>query len=79
MHRTTIMLPEDLKIAAEKHAHQTGRSLGQLIREALEKDLNPSKSVWGRDSFLTDTRIFEGEVPDDLAAHHDDYLYGNKA
>lgn len=79
MHRTTIMLPENLKAAAEHKAHRMGRSLGQLIREALERELRPSKSHRAEDVLLADSRIFRGDAPTDLSTHHDDYLYGDKA
>ena len=36
MKRTTVMLPEDLKLKAEKRAEKMGISLGELIRLSLE-------------------------------------------
>ena len=37
MKRTTVMLPEDLKNRAIRHANAIGISLGVFIRESLEK------------------------------------------
>ena len=44
MKRTTIMIPEDLKIRATRRANAIGISLGEFIRESLEKALksNPA-------------------------------------
>jgi predicted DNA binding CopG/RHH family protein len=44
MKRTTVMIPEDLIIRASKHANAVGISLGEFIRESLEKALksNPA-------------------------------------
>ena len=44
MKRTTIMIPEDLKIRATRRANAIGISLGEFIREPLEKALksNPA-------------------------------------
>ena len=39
MERTTILLPADLKLMAEKTARKNGISLGELIRETLETTL----------------------------------------
>jgi Arc/MetJ-type ribon-helix-helix transcriptional regulator len=36
MHKTTVYLPEDLKRALERVASDQGRSVAELIREALE-------------------------------------------
>ena len=80
MKRTTVMIPEDLKIQALKHASMTGMSLGGFIREALERALqlaNGDKLV--DDPFFTDRVVFNGETPSDLARNHDEYLYGDRS
>ena len=80
MKRTTVMIPEDLKIQALKHANMTGMSLGGFIREALERALelaNGDKLV--DDPFFTDRVVFNGETPSDLARNHDEYLYGDRS
>ncbi len=40
MHRTTILLPEDLHRAAEDEARRIGLSLGELIRQRLRPVLD---------------------------------------
>ncbi len=43
MHRTTILLPEDLRVSAEAHARKLGISLGELIRRRLKAIARPAK------------------------------------
>lgn len=80
MHRTTIMLPRTLKAQAEQRAKSLGISLGQYIREAVER----SMSGGGRaDDPLLHPSIFDLPVidddgPTDMAQRHDDYLYGER-
>ena len=74
MNRTTIMLPESLKVKAIRVAAKRHVSLGELIREGLKKvcENNQPKE---RDIFFTDSHVFTGDTPKDLAKNHDDYLY----
>ena len=79
MKRTTIMLPEDLKMRALKRADIMGLSLGGLIRESLEKNLHtPDVDQADDDPFFADSVVFKGKAPKDLALKHDDYLYGDR-
>ena len=79
MKRTTIMLPDDLKMRALKHADIMGLSLGGLIRESLEKTLQtPDVDQADDDPFFADNVVFQGKTPKDLALNHDDYLYGDR-
>lgn len=71
MIRTAIMIPEKLKGRAEKFAQSKGISLGELIRLSLEKNLQNET----KDTFFSDNEIFTGEVPGDLSANPDSYLY----
>ena len=75
MKRTTVMIPEDLKIRAAKRANAIGISLGEFIRESIEKALKSNPDGHFDDPFLNDTAVFEGETPVDLALDHDKYLY----
>jgi len=78
MKRTTIMLPDDLKMRALKHAEITGLSLGGFIRESLEKTLQPlDVDQVDEDPFFADNVVYQGKTPKDLALNFDDYLYGN--
>ena len=78
MKRTTIMLPDELKIRAINRANRKGISLGGFIRESLETALDtyngnsPENDV---DPFFTDVAVYDGQTPSDLSEKHDDYLY----
>jgi len=74
MKRTTIMLPPDLKTRAERQARALHISMGELIRRALEEEL--ATDAGETDPFFSDRAVYEDEGPDDLAARHDDALYG---
>lgn len=78
MHRTTIMLPDDLKAKAEAVSRKKGLSLSQFVREAM-KDLLKKYEGGEKDSFFTDQAVFTGSAPKDISEKPDDYLYGNKA
>jgi hypothetical protein len=73
MHRTTILLPEDLKQSAERQALKEGLSLSELIRrrlsEKLEEESNKPSAFFSRHPWT-------GSAPDDLASRHDEHLYG---
>lgn len=76
MHRTTIMLPEELRFRAHRRAREEGISMGELVRRALEETLSVAPPTGeGRDPLLDDTEVFQGETPEDLAKNHDAYLY----
>ncbi len=80
MHRTTIMLPPDLKARALRRARELGISLGQLIRDSLTASLKqPDKKRAARDPLFADDAVHEDPGPCDLAEDHDAYLYGEKS
>lgn len=76
MHRTTILLPEDLQRRASRLARREGVSLAELIRSALEERLAARASV-ANDSLwkALEPMDFPPDTPTDLAANHDEYLY----
>ncbi len=78
MKRTTIMLPGDLKLKAERKAEKMGISLGELIRLSLKTQVGKKADSIEDDPFLSDDALFGEDVPDDLSLNHDKYLYGNK-
>jgi len=79
MQRTTVMLPQDLKLQAERHARELGVSLGKLIRESLEAMIRGSDGDRSTvDPFFSDNAVYVGEAPRDLSVNHDGYLYGEK-
>lgn len=75
MHRTTIMLPEPLKLRAQAMAKQRGVSLGELIRKALIAELEDPLRGLDDDLLFSDTATFSGDTPPDLSEDHDRYLY----
>lgn len=78
MHRTTIMLPDDLKARAEDISRKKGFSLSEFVREAMKELLKKYEAGKG-DSFFADTVVYTGSAPEDISGNHDDYLYGNKS
>ncbi|MEZ5332104.1 MAG: CopG family transcriptional regulator [Thermoanaerobaculia bacterium] len=74
MHRTTILLPEELKARAERIAARDGVSLSELIRRGLEGIIEGQVRA-GADPLWTDDAVYEGPAPRDLVAEHDRYLY----
>ena len=74
MLRTTLMLPVELKLSAEKHARSKRWSLGELIRDCLRKCLEEDRHHGAEDSFFADTAMAKVKTPRDLAANHDVYL-----
>lgn len=74
MHRTSIMLPSQLKNRAQLFASKKGISFGELVRELLEEKLNADKNHQKSDPFFEDNDFYYGEVPKDLSAKHDEYL-----
>ncbi|MFU8848642.1 MAG: CopG family transcriptional regulator [Opitutales bacterium] len=72
MHRTTILIPNELKSQAEQQARREGISLSELIRQRLLESID-SKA---KPAAFFSRQPWSGEVPADLSARHDDYLYG---
>ena len=85
MQRTSILLPENLKVRAEAQARRQGISLGELIRRQLGKVARP-KSKKKKKKSLRDDPAFQfylkkqSELPPvsdtatDVAVNHDKYL-----
>jgi hypothetical protein len=75
MKRTTIMLPEDLKMQAEKAARKSRVSLGEFIRSSIEKAVRHAIKSGPLDPFFADKTVWRGSAPRDGALRHDKYLY----
>ena len=73
MSPTTVQLPEELKLRAERAAHNQGISLEQFICQSLKAALAQMPE---NDPLFADQAVFRGPGPSDLAAEHDEYLYG---
>lgn len=79
MHRTTILLPLDLRRKLEARARRDGMTFSKLVREVLAQFLGRGHDAWERDPFLSSKRIYRGRVPRDLSHNHDDHLYGPRS
>ncbi len=79
MHRTTVMIPDELKDEAVKQARARGVSLGHFVRDALRETverIERKRALIGEDPLFADEAVFEGPLPAHAAVHHDDELYG---
>jgi hypothetical protein len=72
----TIVLPTPLQEKAEQAASARGLSLEQFVCETLETILTHPPEM---DPLFADRAVYDGEVPADLSARHDDYLYGESS
>lgn len=79
MTRTTIMLPEDLKLTAQERARERGISFAEFVRETLEARLGAPSEGPEDDPLFAEPPVYDGPAPADLAAEHDRYLYGDDA
>jgi hypothetical protein len=73
MHRTSILLPLELRRRANREAKSLGISLSELIRRRLAGDDKESKSK--RPRFFA-RQPWTGPGPSDTSSRHDEYLYG---
>lgn len=80
MHRTQLLLPQELHQWASETARARGMSLGNLVREALQEYLAhaaPQPSQEAIERLLADP--FDDPEPDpELSINVDHYLYGAK-
>jgi hypothetical protein len=79
MKRTTVMLPSDLRRRAHAAARKRKVSLGTLVRESLDAALPSWEAAREDDPLLSDSAVYEGRAPRDLAKAHDRYLYDDEA
>ncbi len=76
MHRTTILLPESIRLKAIRYAQKQGISLGELIRTSLEMRMSSNGQIINAtDIFMNDKRVYSEKIPKDLSKQHDNYLY----
>ena len=72
------MLPDDLKMKAQKRADREGVSLGGFIRLCLKRHLdNALEDKLADDPFVDDNAVSDVDVPLDTSENHDAYLYGD--
>ncbi len=68
------MLPDGLKEDMEREAARENVSLGELVRQALQRYLLWRREKAAKDSFLNSQTVFRDDGPIDVSLHHDDYL-----
>jgi hypothetical protein len=77
MHRTTLLLPGELKTASENYARARRISLGALIRAQLAALVaTPEAEARTQDPLFSGFSAFDGAAPRNLAVQHDLALYG---
>ncbi len=79
--RTTVVLPARLKERAVTRAREQKISFGEFLRRAVERQLAEpprGKAKKTGDPFWDHLIAYDDDGPADLAACHDDYLYGRK-
>lgn len=76
MHRTTIMLPEELKSKVVEYARECGMSLGEVVRDSLARWLQERRKRPRKDPLIDDVPVYDVPVPEDYSLNHDRYLYG---
>jgi hypothetical protein len=74
MTRTTIVLPEDLKLRAQERAREEGIPFAELVRKALESQLRAPRVSAKEDPLFADVPVYAGRVPPDASEEHDAYL-----
>lgn len=72
--RTNIYLPVKTIKALKQKADAQGNSMSELIRQALEKELQKESEDWAQ-SLLQLAKKAKKGGPSDLSRNHDKYLY----
>ena len=77
MHRTQISLEDDQYMALRERARRNRKSMGQFIRELLDRELSAKPESVREENGLY---ALEGSLKDSaaVAKNHDETLYGEK-
>lgn len=79
MVRKQLYIDEDLDRGLKALAARTGRPEAEHVRLALRRYLDQEPSDAGADPLLDLIGLVaDADGPDDVALHHDDYLYGSR-
>jgi len=70
----TVQIPDALHEKLAQSAQHQGLSIDAFVQLCLSSAVDMK-----RDSLFSDTAIFSGDTPNDLAENHDDYLYGDRS
>jgi len=79
MNRTTVVLPEELKLRAKERARKDGIPFAELVRQAIESRLEAPGFRPQDDPLFGEVPVHDGPVPPSLSEDHDDHLYGKPA
>ena len=74
MNTTPISIPEDLANQLAHAAKSQGVSVEQFVSKSLDAAV---RRLQPRDPLFEDNAVFSDDVPEDLSADHDRYLYGD--
>ena len=77
--RTQLDLDAEQKKVVESRSRATGKSVGQLIREAVDevyRRLSPVERSLAEDDPIWDYIGTDQSGETDISTHHDAYLYG---
>jgi Arc/MetJ-type ribon-helix-helix transcriptional regulator len=79
--RIQFYFPEDLYLEAETVAKKEGKSMAEIVREALKKYLSEhekkTRNKWKNDPLKKGAGFFEGS--EDLSQNIDEYIYGKES
>jgi hypothetical protein len=73
--RTTVVLPEDLRLRAQERARRDGIPFAELVRQAVEARIGTPPASAAQDPLFRDVPVYRGPAPADLSTEHDRYLY----
>ncbi len=79
--RTQIYLPQAVFGSLKKESRREKKSIAQIIREAIDNHLSERAARhvdWKNDPLNKLVGLCKESGPSDLAANHDDYLYGDR-
>jgi predicted transcriptional regulator len=76
MRRKQILLDEPTERSLKRLAARTGRSEGALVREALQRYVATESETQDDPLEGLIGLVEDADGPDDVAEHHDHYLYG---
>lgn len=77
MIRTQVYLPEDLKRELELVSKREKKTVAEIVRRALEKEIHRKRET-SADTLLK-IAAYAAEGPRDLSKNLFDYLYGEKS
>ena len=71
---TSISISPELRAQVEQEAHARGMTVADFVHKSLEWVISHKRAD---DPLFADRAVYEDDGPDDMAASHDDYLYGD--